>query len=74
MAFKPWHFVAMEEYGLTDTSQGLVNRVARYLANSTNDEINTEEFRRACVACNVDPDSFTQKDLDQLQRMLNKLT
>lgn len=74
MAFKPWHFVAMEEYGLTDTSQGLVNRVARYLANSPNDEINTEEFRRACVACNVDPDSFTQKDLDQLQRMLNKLT
>ncbi len=74
MDFKPWHFVAMEEYGYTTTNTGLINRVARYLANSPNDSIDTDEFRRACIACNVDPDSFTQSDLEQLQRKLNEIT
>ena len=73
MAYKPWHLAAIEDAGYMDTSTGLVNRVANYLAGSPNDTIDTAEFCRACVACNVDPDSFTQKDLEQLQRKLNQL-
>lgn len=73
MDYEPWQLAAMEEAGYMDTSTGLVNRVARYLAKSPNDVIEPEEFRRACVACGVDPDSFTQKDLDQLQKTLNRL-
>lgn len=57
-----------------DTNDGLINRVARYLAKSANGTINTDEFCRACIACNVDPDSFTQSDLDQLQRKMNQIT
>lgn len=72
--FKAWQLAAMEDAGYMDTSEGCINRVARYLANSPNDTINTEEFRRACYACNVDPDSFTQSDLDKLQEKLNRLT
>ena len=74
MAFKPWHLAAMEEHGYTDTSDGLINRVAFRLAKSPNDTIDTAEFRRACIACGVDPDSFTQSDLDKLQRKLNRIT
>ena len=74
MGYKPWHMAAMEEAGYTSTNAGLINRVANYLANSPNDAIETYEFRAACVACNVDPDSFTQKDLEKLQKKLNKLT
>ncbi len=74
MPFKPWHLAAMEDYGYTDTNTGLINRVARYLAKSPNDTIGSDEFRRACIACNVDPDSFTDSDLDQLQRKLNEIT
>lgn len=72
--FKAWQLAAMEDAGYMDTSEGCINRVARYLANSPNDTINTEEFRRACYACNVDPDSFTQSDLEKLQEKLNRLT
>ena len=72
--FKPWMLAAMEDEGYMDTSDGLVNRVAKYLAKSPNDTIDTAEFRRACIACNVDPDSFTKSDLDKLQKKLNKLT
>ena len=72
--FKPWMLAAMEEEGHMDTWDGLINRVAKYLANSPNDTISTAEFRNACIACNVDPDSFTQRDLDKLQKRLNEIT
>lgn len=74
MSIQPWMLGMMEEYGLTDTNDGLINRVARYLSKSPNDMIETAEFRQACIACNVDPDSFTQSDLDKLQAQLNRLT
>ena len=74
MAFKDWHLAAMEEAGYMDTNTGLINRVANKLAQSPNDTINTAEFRSACIACNVDPDSFTKSDLEQLQRRLNEIT
>ena len=72
MSYKPWMLAAMEEEGYMSTSTGCINRVAKYLSNSPNDTIDTAEFRRACIACNVDPDSFTQRDLDDLQEKLNK--
>ena len=68
--FKDWQLAMMEDYGLTDTNTGLINRVARRLAESPNDTIDTAEFRSACCASGMDPDSFTQSDLDQLQREL----
>ena len=74
MAFKDWHLAAMEEAGYMTTNTGLINRVANKLAQSPNDTINTAEFRTACISCNVDPDSFTKSDFDQLQRRLNEIT
>ena len=72
MRFEPWMLAAMEEEGYMDTSEGCINRVAKYLSKSPNDTIDTDEFRRACYACDVDTDSFTQSDLEKLQRKLNK--
>lgn len=74
MTFQPWHLQALEEYGYTDTNEGLLNRVARALSRSPNDTIETDEFRRTCIACNVDPDSFTQSDFEYLQERLNQIT
>ncbi|MBQ3275921.1 MAG: hypothetical protein IJH47_02530 [Oscillospiraceae bacterium] len=72
--FKDWQLAAMEEYGQTDTDTGLINRVARRLADSPGDVIDTGEFRAACLSVGVDPDSFTQSDLDRLQRKLDRIT
>lgn len=72
--FQPWMLAAMEERGMMDTPTGLINRVAYDLANSASDVIGDAEFREACYRCNVDPDSFTQRDLEQLQRKLNEIT
>ena len=72
--FKDWPLAMMEDYGLTDTNTGLINRVARRLAESPNDTIETDEFRSACLSCGVDPDSFTRSDLAELQRKLGEIT
>ena len=74
MSYKAWHLGLLEDYGLTDTNGGLINRVGRRLAGSANDTIDTAEFRQACRECGVDPDSFSQSDLDKLQRKLDELT
>ena len=72
--WEAWQLAALEDMGIIETSTGLVNRVARRLAESPNDTIENDEFRRTCLSCGVDPDSFTQGDLEQLQRKLNELT
>ena len=74
MSYEAWHLAALEDHGYTDTNDGLIKRVAYCLSKSKNDTINTAEFRQACIACNVDPDSFTQSDLEKLQRKLNQIT
>ena len=73
MGYKAWHLAALEECGYMDTNDGLINRVADTLAESPNDTIDTAECRRACIACNIDPDSFAQSDMDKLQRKLNQI-
>ncbi len=60
----------MESEGCMDTREGLISRVAKILNESPNEVIETEEFRAACHAAGVDPDSFTQADLDRLQQKL----
>ncbi len=73
MEFKGWHLAAMEEAGYMDTNTGLINRVANYLAKSSVEEIDLAEFRKACYAVGVDPNSFTQSDLDKLQKRLDQI-
>ena len=74
MGFKDWHLAVLEDYGYGDTDTALINRVARHLAKSENDVIDTDEFVKACEACNVDASSFSQRDLAELQNKLNQLT
>lgn len=74
MSFEPWELACMEDMGYIPTSHGLNMKVARFLANSENEDIGEEEFRDACVMCGVDPDSVTPEDLADIQSKLNELT
>lgn len=66
----PGFLAYMESEGVGDTSEALISRVAQILNDGQNDTVSTEEFRSACFTAGVDPDSFTQADLDVLQMML----
>ena len=68
--FKPWMLAAMEEEGYTDTKDGHINRVAKYLSKSESNIIGNSEFIEACRQCDVDPYSFSEKDLYKLQQKL----
>ncbi len=74
MEFKDWHLAVLEDYGYGDTDTALINRVAHHLSKSESDVIENDEFIRACGSCGVDPYSFTQMDLDELQKKLNQIT
>ncbi|MCQ2515459.1 MAG: hypothetical protein MJ094_01185 [Saccharofermentans sp.] len=74
MSFEPWMLAAMEDNGYMNTEYGLNMRVAKYLVENGSDDIGNDEFRDACEACGVDPDSITQKDLDEIQSKLDELT
>ena len=69
--FEPWMLAAMEEAGIMDTKEAHVNRVANYLKNTATGDVSYSEFRSACNACNVNPDSFDQSELDKIQQKLN---
>ena len=60
----------MESEGMMDTNEGLISRVAKVLNQSPNEVIDTAEFRQACISAGVDPDSFTEADLQRLQEKL----
>lgn len=66
----PGFLAYMESEGVGDTSEALIYRVAQILNDGQNDIVSTAEFRSACLTAGVDPDSFTQADLDALQRLL----
>lgn len=74
MEFKDWHLAVLEDYGYGDTNTALINRVARHLSKSESDVIDNDEFIEACNSCGVDAYSFSQKDLDELQKKLNQIT
>ena len=64
---------ALEDNGYGDTDIALDNRIAIYLSKSPNNEINDNEFVKACYACNVDPNSITQDDIRRIQKKLNEI-
>ncbi len=79
--YEPWQLVALEEYGYIDTREGILNRIARYLAKTNFDgvdnihdididNIDAEDFEKACVECGVDPSTLTQEDREKINRKL----
>ena len=73
MGFTDWHLAYMEDCGYINTSHVLNMRIADYLAGSGIRVITSVTFRQACTACNVDPDSITASDVQEIQHKLNEL-
>lgn len=67
MAFEPWHLAAMDEAGYNGIRREHLERVAREIEKLPQDVIDTDDFRTACRRAGVDPDNFTQSDIDALQ-------
>ena len=72
MSFEPWQLSLIDEAGYNGIRREHLERVAREIEKLPQDVIGTEDFRSACRRACVDPDNFTQSDLNALQDLLNQ--
>ncbi len=70
--FEPWQLGMIDEAGYNGLREEHLKKVAQSLLATGPDEIDAATFRRHCRQCGVDPDCFTQEDLDRLQDMLDE--
>lgn len=70
--FEPWQLAAIDDAGYNGIRDGHIDRVAESLLSTGLTEIDRSTFDYHCHKCDVDPDNFTQADLDRLQEKLNE--
>lgn len=71
MPYEPWMLAAIEQAGYNGIRREHIDAVASEILRSGITEVSGADFDRACRRCGVDPDQFTQADLDKLQERLN---
>ena len=72
MAFEPWQLALIDSAGYNGIRREHLERVATEIEKLPQDVIGTDDFRAACRRACVDPDIFSQGDLDELQELLNR--
>lgn len=69
--FEPWQLAAMDDAGYNGIRDEHIKRVAASLRSTGLTEIDRSTFNAHCYKCGLDPDNFTQADLDRLCEVLN---
>lgn len=69
--FEPWQLGVLDEAGYNGIRDELIERVAESLLSTGLTEIDRGAFESHCYKCGINPDNFSQSDLDQLQLKLN---
>lgn len=70
--FEPWQLAMMDQAGAFGIREEHIDKVAKEILGMGISEVSLQDFDRACWNCNVDPNNFTQADLDRLQERLNE--
>ena len=72
MLFEPWMLAAMDDAGYNGIRDEHIDAVAEELLSAGITDISREDFEAACERRGIDPDNFTQADLDELEETLNR--
>jgi len=70
--FDPWMLAMIDEAGYNGLTDAQIEKVADSLSATGLDEINQNTFEQHCYKCGINPNNFSQADLDNLQEKLNK--
>ena len=70
--FEPWQLGMIDEAGYNGIRDEHIDRVADSLLSTGLAEIDRSTFNSHCRRCGIDPDNFSQADLDRLQNKLNQ--
>lgn len=70
--FEPWQLAAIDDAGYNGIRDEHIERVVNSLLATGLTEIDRSTFDYHSHKCGIDPDNFTQADLDRLQERLNE--
>lgn len=70
--FEPWQLAAMDDAGYNGIRDEHIDRVANSLLATSLTEIDRNTFDYHCHKCGINPNNFTQTDLERLQEKLNE--
>ena len=70
--FEPWQLGLIDEAGYNGMRDEHIDRVADSILSTGLTEIDRSTFDHHCRRCSIDPNNFTQEDLDNLHNQLNK--
>lgn len=70
--FEPWQLAAIDEAGYNGIREDHIDKVAKSLLSTGLTEIDRYTFESHCRKCGINPDNFSQSDLNALQNRLNR--
>lgn len=70
--FEPWQLGLIDEAGYNGIRPEHIRRVGDELNKLPYDSLDVQDFRSACRCACIDPDNFTQSDIESLQDYLNQ--
>lgn len=69
---EPWQLAMIYGAGYNGIHDEHIDRVAKSLLATGLTEIDRSAFDYHCHKCGIDPNNFTQADLDRLQEKMNE--
>lgn len=70
--FEPWQLGMLDETGYNGIRDEHIEKISESLRSKRLTDISRTAFETHCYKCGIDPNNFTQEDLDELQKQLNK--
>lgn len=70
--FEPWQLAMIDDAGYNGIRDEHIEKVAHSLLSTGLTEIDCDTFNYHCHKCGIDPNNFTQSDLDTLESRLNE--
>lgn len=70
--FEPWQLAMIDDAGYNGVQDEHIDRVAESLLATGFTEINRNMFEYHCRKCGINPNNFTQADLNALEEKLNE--
>ena len=70
--FEPWQLAMIDRAGYNGIREEHIEAVAHSLRSTGLTEIDRATFESHCRRCGVNPNNFTQADLDRLVDFLNR--
>ena len=70
--FEPWQLGLIDEAGYNGIREEHIERVADSLLATGLTDIDRRTFEHHCRMCGIDPNNFTQEDLNRLEEKLNE--